>query len=246
MMTWIRGLVPALVFAVGGAAFADTARPVPGLILPLHEVEVGTAVAGIVAEVLVQEGQTVAQGDVLARLEDAMEKLDVERAARILEKARFDHEATQKLFSQNVATKEAALAKKIDFELAGLQLRAAEERLRQRTIRAPLQGIVVRREKEPGEAVLLNETVVQIVHIQEVYAQFYLEPAQAGGLSQGQQVTLRVPSLPAAATITGVVHFMDPRMDAESGLYRVKVKLQNPGLLLKAGMRVEAELAGRP
>jgi len=212
---------------------------IPGLILPLYEVEVGTASAGIVAEVLVKEGDTVTEGQPLLRLDDEVEKLDVERATKVVEKAKFDHDAAQKLLAEKIGTREDALKKQIEHDLARLQKQAADIRLAQRTIRAPIQGIVVKRDKEPGEAVLLNETVAQIVHIQQVHAQFYLEPDQARSLKSGDSVSINLPSLLPPNEFSGKVDFIDPRMDAESGLYRVKLLLENPDLQLKAGMRAE-------
>jgi membrane fusion protein (multidrug efflux system) len=241
MMRWMTGMT-LVVTALGLAS----AAPVPGLILPLHDVELGTAVAGIVSEVMVKEGDTVEKGQPVLRLEDSVEKLEVDRAGKVLEKARFDHEATEKLLADKIATREAALTKRIEFDLASLQLEAAKVRLKQRTILAPLAAIVVKVDKEPGEAVLLNETVAQVVHIQEVYAQFYVEPTQVIQLKAGASLKFTVPSLPAPREFTGVIDFIDPRMDAESGLYRIKLRLANPGLRLKAGMRAEAEFAQPP
>ncbi|MEQ1751523.1 MAG: efflux RND transporter periplasmic adaptor subunit [Prosthecobacter sp.] len=219
------------------------AAPVPGLILPLHDVEIGTAATGIVAEVLVKEGDTVEKGQPLVKLNDEVEKLDVERTAKVLEKAKFDHEAAQKLLAEKIGTREDALKKQIEHDLSNLQMQAAQVRLKQRTINAPIQGIVVKRDKESGEAVLLNETVVQIVHIQQVYAQFYLEPDQARTLKPGADLKFKVPSLPDPQSFTGTIDFIDPRMDAESGLYRIKLLVDNKDLKLKAGMRVELEVA---
>ncbi|MCX6857252.1 MAG: efflux RND transporter periplasmic adaptor subunit [Verrucomicrobia bacterium] len=216
-----------------------TAAPIPGLIIPLHDVEVGTSSAGIVAEVLVKEGDAVTKGQPLVRLHDEVEKLEVERAAKVLEKAKFDHDAAQKLLAEKIGTREDALKKQIEHDLAKLQKQAAEIRLSQRTITAPIQGIVVKRDKEPGEAVLLNETVTQIVHMQQVYAQFYLEPDQARLLKPEDSISINLPSLPQPNEFKAKVDFMDPRMDAESGLYRVKLLLENPDLKLKAGMRAE-------
>lgn len=230
---WWFSAIPLLLAAAAQAA------PIPGLILPLHDVEVGTSTAGIVAEVLVKEGDTVEQGQPLVRLNDEVEKLELERSAKVLEKAKFDHEAAEKLLADKIGTREDALKKRIEHDLAVLQQKAAQVRLGQRTIRAPIQGIVVKRDKEPGEAVLLNETVAHIVHIRRVYAQFYLEPSHAQAQKLGQSMALSVPSLAAPSQLTGKLDFIDPRMDAESGLYRIKLLLDNADLRLKAGMRVE-------
>ncbi|MEN3941451.1 efflux RND transporter periplasmic adaptor subunit [Prosthecobacter sp. SYSU 5D2] len=216
---------------------------VPGLILPLHEVKVGTPVEGLVREILVDEGDTVESGQPLVHLVDDLEKLDVERAEKVLEKAKFDHEAAQKLLKENIGTREEALRKSIEHDLARIQRDAAVVRVKQKTLTAPLQGVVVSRGKEPGEAVQLHEVLLQIVHIRQVEAQFYLEPAQALNLKMGDQKKLLVPSLPEPGEITGEVVFLDPRLDAESGLYRVKLRVDNADLRLKAGMRVEADFA---
>lgn len=233
---WWLSAIPLLLAAVVQAA------PIPGLILPLYDVEVGTAATGIVAEVLVKEGDIVELGQPLVRLNDEVEKLELERSAKVLEKARFDHEAAEKLLADKIGTREDALKKRIEHDLAVLQQKAAQIRLDQRTIRAPIQGIVVKRDKDPGEAVLLNETVAQIVHIRQVYAQFYLEPPQAQMLKPGLSMPLSVPSLAEPRQLTGKLDFIDPRMDAESGLYRIKLLVDNAELRLKAGMRVELEL----
>lgn len=223
------------------SAAMTQAGVVPGLILPLHEVKMGTPVEGLVKEVLVDEGDTVESGQPLVRLVDDLEKLDVERAEKVLEKAKFDHEAAQKLLKENIGTREEALRKSIEHDLARIQRDAAVVRVEQKTLKAPLQGVVVSRGKEPGEAVQLHEVLLEVVHIRQVEAQFYLEPAQAQKVKTGDKKKLRIPSLPEPREIEGEVVFLDPRMDAESGLYRVKLRVDNADLRLKAGMRVEAE-----
>ncbi|TDU64328.1 RND family efflux transporter MFP subunit [Prosthecobacter fusiformis] len=227
------------------ALLATTVRAgvVPGLILPLNEVKIGTPVEGLVREMLVDEGDTVEAGQPLVHLADDLEKLDVERAEKMLEKAKFDHDAAQKLLKENIGTREEALRKSIEHDLARIQRDAAIVRVKQKTLTAPMQGVVVSRGKEPGEAVQLHEVLLQIVHIRQVEAQFYLEPAQALTLKMGDQKKLRVPSLPEPREITGEVVFLDPRLDAESGLSRVKFRVDNASLRLKAGMRVEADFA---
>lgn len=228
----------ALLAAAAVPAWADPVT-VTGLILPLHEVKLGTGVEGVVKEVLVDEGDTVEAGQPLVHLDDELEKMDVERSEKILEKAKFDHEAAQRLLKDDIGTREEALRKSIEHDLARIQRDAAEARLKQKTLRAPLQGVVVARGKEPGEAVQLHEVLLQIVHIRQVEAQFYLEPDQMRRVQTGQKMKLRVPVLGATPEITGEVVFLDPRLDAESSLYRIKLRVDNADLRLKAGMRAE-------
>lgn len=246
----LTALLPVLLPAPGPVAAAtepEVQRRIPGLLLPVEEVKAGTAVEGVVSEVLVQEGDTVAKGQPLLKLADELERLDVERSEKVLEKARFDHEAAQRLLKDNIGTREEALRKSIEHDLARIQRDAAVARVEQKTIRSPIPGIVVSRDKEPGEAVQLHEVLLQVVNIRQVEAQFYLEPAAARSLQTGTVMNMRLPDLPAdQQTVEGKVAFIDPRIDAESGLVRIKVLLENPGLTFKAGMRAELLLKKTP
>jgi membrane fusion protein, multidrug efflux system len=213
-----------------------------GLILPLHDIEIGTPVSGIVTQLLVKEGDTVSAGQPILRLNDEMDKLELTRTERILQKTQFDYDAAERLFQEKIGTKEEALRRKIEHELAKIQKQAAEVRLSQRTIVAPYSGVIVRRDKEPGEAVQIDETLMQLIHIQQVYAQFYLEPEQAQKLKLEDMLSFSISSLPGTPSFRGKIEFMDPRVDAESGLYRMKLLLENPNLVLKPGMRAELNL----
>lgn len=229
------------IFVVMSGGCRVLAESVPGLILPLHEVKIGTPVEGLVKEVLVEEGDTVQAGQSLVRLVDDLEIMDVARAEKVLEKAKFDHDAAQKLLKENIGSREEALRKSIEHDLARIQRDAAKVRVAQKTLLAPLQGIVVSRIKEPGEAVQLHEVLLHVVHVIQVEAQFYLEPESAVKLKIGDQQELKT-TASGLGKIMGEVVYIDPRLDAESGLCRVKLKVDNADLKLKAGMRVELEL----
>jgi membrane fusion protein (multidrug efflux system) len=217
------------------------AESVPGLILPLHEVKMGTPVEGLVKEVLVEEGDTVQAGQPLVRLVDDLEVLDVARAEKILEKTKFDHDAAQKLLKENIGSREEALRKSIEYDLARIQRDAALVRMKQKTLLAPMQGVVVSRIKEPGEAVQLHEVLLHVVHVSQVEARFYLEPENVQKLKIGDKRELKA-TASSVSKVMGEVVYIDPRLDAESGLCRVKLRVDNQDLKLKAGMRAELEL----
>jgi len=148
------------------------------MIQPHKDVQVGSPSAGVIAEVLVQRGESVTKGQVLARLQS-----EVERAAVAVAKARAEQvgeeavanssrnlaarelERASELFGQQYVSRtyldkqraeaQAALGRTTQAienrRLAQRQLKLAMTQLEQRTIRAPFSGVVVEQFLAAGE-----------------------------------------------------------------------------------------------
>ena len=148
----------------------------------------------------------------------------------------------QALANDRMGSKEVALKAITELELAKIRLLTAQEQLREKTVRAKLSGIVVKKYKEAGEAVDRVEKLVDIVDIDQVLAQFYLSPKFLSLLEVGQPITIRIPDLGNAAA-TGKINFIDPRVDASSGLFRVKVLIENKDHKIKPGLKALADFS---
>jgi len=222
---------------------AILAEDTQGLVLPIKQVSVSSPVLQEVIEhVLVEEGDTVKENQVLIELRKEKEVLEVQQATQVVQQRRFTAEGAQKLFNEKIGSKEVALEKQTELELAKIQLAAAEVRLKEKTIRAPLSGIVVKKYKEVGEAVDRVEKLLDVVNIDRVYVQFYLDPKMMQTVKQDQGIPVRFAVL-GPEDFVGRVSFIDPRIDAGSGLFRVKVLVDNADHKIKAGMRGVADFA---
>lgn len=218
------------------APVLSSAAEAEGVLLPFNEVTVSSAVQGILAEVRVKEGDTVAADALLASLIDRVEAAEVKRFAKVLEQKEFAAQGTQNLFRDKVVSEGEAIEKRIERDIAQLQYNVAQEQLDRRKIRSPISGIVVEKMKEAGEAVDMNEAVFHLVDISRVYLQVFIEAADALKLKHGQTVTVSFPEYTVGPQ-PGVIDFIDPRIDGASGLVRVKVLIDNPERKLIAGMR---------
>ncbi|MEA3187634.1 MAG: rane fusion protein multidrug efflux system, partial [Chthoniobacter sp.] len=98
--------------------------------------------------------------------------------------------------------------------------------------------------KEAGEGADKTEKLFDVVNIDQVYVQFYLDPKLMGVIQPDMKLPVRFSTLaPAAHSYTASVAFIDPRIDAASGLFRVKLLLDNPEHEIKAGMRAVADFS---
>lgn len=229
-------------------ALAAHAQEVQGLVIPFKQVSVSSPVLqDIIAEIYVEEGDEVKKDQPLARLLCDKEELDVQQCGKLIERRQFEANGMQELLKEKMASKDAALEKQTDLELARIQLKLAQVHLNEKTIRAPLAGIVVKKYKEVGEGVDRAEKLFDIVDIGQVYVQFYLDPKFMETVQTGMVLPVQFPSLPKGAhAYTAKVSFIDPRLDAASGLFRVKLLLDNPDHEIKAGMRAQTDFSKLP
>jgi membrane fusion protein, multidrug efflux system len=223
-----------------------SATPLPaqetqGLVFPVKSVSVSSPVLQeVIDSVQVEEGNEVTEGQVLVQLRKDKEELVVQEAERLVETAQFVSKGMQSLFDQKMGSKDQALKAQTDEARAKIQLQIAKVQLKEKTVTAPLSGIVVKKYKEAGESVDRVEKLIDIVNIDQVYVQFYLDPKLLSSLQVNQPVTVRINNL-GEAGFTGKIDFIDPRIDASSGLFRVKVLIENKDHKIKAGMRAMAD-----
>jgi HlyD family secretion protein len=140
---------------------------------------VSSEIMGLITEVNVEEGMNVEQGQILARLDDALARANYDYAVaqiaslhakrksiianvdeaksvyqRILNNEAYSSEAerTRAFANQQslLATLESADA---DLILAKIEVRRQQERLDNHTIRAPFSGVVTQKNAQPGEIV---------------------------------------------------------------------------------------------
>ena len=222
-----------------------SADDVQGLVLPFKEVSVSSPVLqDNIKDIEVDEGDQVKQGDVLAHLLNDREQLEVQRCQNLIKRAEFEYNGMKALADEKLATKDSEVEKETDLEAAKLEYQLAVVALNEKTNKSPLSGIVVQRYKEPGESVDRTEKLFDIVSIDQVYIRFYLEPGLIEKLAVGDKIPVHFPAFNnGAQQYEATVSFIDPRIDAASGLFRVKLLLDNPNHDIKAGMRGEADFS---
>jgi RND family efflux transporter MFP subunit len=218
------------------AAPAWPAEPLEGLALPYRQVEVSAPVASFLVEMKVQEGELVKAGQPLAQLYGKLDELELKRTKAILERREFEAKGVKNLYDSKILPEAKALEARIELDLARLNFETAAEQVRLRAIVAPIDGVVVERYREVGEAVQAAQRVFRIVDLSRLAILCRLKPEQAVLALAGQRWPVRFPQLPQEPVLQAEVVFVDPCADA-SGLIRLKLLLENPNGRLPAGCK---------
>lgn len=126
-----------------------------------------------------------------------------------------------------------------------VELQLAEQVLREHTIVAPFDGIVIKRLKEPGESVRANEPVVSIGNLSRLCANAFVPLEYAYRVKVGQVVELQ-PRLVGGMgdqpierkTFRGKIVFIDPQIQAiAETAVRIRAEFENPELELRPGLK---------
>ncbi len=240
------------------------------LIQPMIVLKLGTPVPGVIHEVLVDRGAEVKKGDVVARLESGVETAAVELAkARAdnytsVEAARARLEFLERksdrmarlrkgdnvaLSTADEASTAARVAEselheaEINLNLAKLDLERASEVLKQRTIRSPIDGVVVERSLGPGEYIFEQAHLLTVSQIDPLRVEVYVPLSQFGKINTGMKAEV-FPEEPVGGKYSAVVTIVDKVFDAASGTIGVRLELPNPDHKLPAGLRCHVRFAG--
>jgi RND family efflux transporter MFP subunit len=233
--------IPALVFASGLWA---TSPVFQGLVQPFREVNLSSTVQTFITDMHVREGALVERDDLLVELYARSEELELERIRFAVERREFENRGAQNLFAEQLISEDEAMEKAIELRLSQLQYDIVAERLRLRSLRAPISGVVVERLYEVGEMVAVGEPILRLVDIATVYVSVYMTVEEARNFVVGTEVKLAFPELGSNDTLlTGKVDFVDPRVDPASGLLQIRILAENPERIVKPGLRARVTLA---
>lgn len=200
-----------------------------------QDAEVVAKVGGVVEQLLVEEGNRVEKGQVLARIDDDRLRIEVERAEANLAKLEQEYRRTKQLAANNLVSQETTErlayevdAVKADVELARLQLAYTE-------IRAPFSGVVAKRYIKVGNMISQNEAAFRVTDFDPLIATLHVPERELGKLANEQLAEIRVDALPGQRFV-GEVDRVSPVVDASTGTVAVTVAIKDPSDVLRPGM----------
>lgn len=213
-----------------------------GRIEPIQAVDLRSDEEGRVIELLFEEGQSVAAGTPLLRIDDAMLRAQRERATADRDLARQQLERVRRLRADHAASpadveRVEAAARSAEAGLAVLELQ-----IERSTVRAPFAGVVGQRFVSIGDYVTTATRLLTLQTTNPQRAVIEVPERYAAHLRRGQEVEFTVAAQPGRV-FNGLVDFIDPVVQATGRTIVVKARVPNPRQLLKAGMFVEARLA---
>jgi membrane fusion protein (multidrug efflux system) len=200
-----------------------------------EETGVVAKVGGVVTEIMVEEGQYVKEGDVLAKLDDEKIAVQLAQAKAALDKLRTSYERNVDLHKQSLISTEVFQQSKYDYESQKANYELADLEYKYTTIRTPISGVVAERLIKVGNMVLPNQAVFRVAGLDPLIAVLHVPERQLGKLRAGLPAQLMVDA-GSSEPFTGSIKRISPVIDPATGTVKVTVEVRDPSRRLKPGM----------
>ncbi|MDH3640939.1 MAG: efflux RND transporter periplasmic adaptor subunit [Gammaproteobacteria bacterium] len=246
-----------------------------GNLEPKSEITVGAEISGLIIEVLVAENDPVARGDVLARfdteellvnMEQANARLALAQASVAENEATLAEALVNEQRTEDVLERGLASAADMDGDRAARQraearvtyaratvrearatVSVAETRLSKAVIAAPIDGVVLQRNVEPGNAVAANFQTPQLFllaeDLDEMELHVSLDEADVALVRAGQPATFTVDAWPDEAFDAEVLKvYLYPTVENNVVTYVTVLNADNSDGRLQPGMTATATI----
>ena len=199
-------------------------------------------VPGEVVELLVEEGDRVEQGQVLARLDGKRLELEMLSARADLERVRGEFERYADLNRRGLVSN--AMYDELKYELDALNASYELSKLNYEysNVRAPIAGVVSERNVKLGQTIGTSLPAFRITDTSELLAYLTIPQTELGKFAAGHAARLSVDSMPGREFDAEVVR-ISPTIDIRNGTFRATAFVDNPDGKLAPGMFARFKIA---
>lgn len=236
---------------------------------PEQDIAVAAPEAGIIAKILVKEGEKVKQSQVLATLDNRVleERLKIAQAkaksygevnsAKARQRLRQDIlSRLQPLLSQGAAQQTEVAQARAEVEVARADVQSAREnvniyalevdfikaQIESRTLRSPIDGVVTDILKDPAEIVVPSDAhVLSVAQVSPLKVTIHVPTPEAVALQTEQAVQVKFPHFESLNT-QGKIVFISPVTDAGSDTVEVVIRVDNQQNQLRSGLKCLVEI----
>lgn len=214
-----------------------------GFVEPEQPVSVAARITAPVLDVLVDEGASVRKGQALLRLDAADQRGEMDQTVAQSRKAVLDEQRTLILFRDGWVTRAVRDEAVAAAQTARAAERAALARLDQHVVRAGIDGIVIKRDVEPGDLASPTRTLMLLGDPYRIRVTATVDERDVPRIRSGQPALLSSDAWPGKV-FKGHVDTITPTGDPTQRAFRVRLVLDDPKPL-PLGMTLEVNIVSR-
>ncbi len=222
-----------------------------GAIFPKQESMISPKVSGRIEKLYVDEGDRVKKGQPLVMLEQERIRIGVKESEASLKETEAqlkNLQATlkrnQKLFEEGVIDSQRFDDTTTERDLAEARVQRAKavlERIQQdlkdSIIVAPFDGFIVEKMMNEGEmaTTMPPSNIFHLVDTSRIKIECGITEGKKKSIKVGEEVLIEVDAYPDDV-FTGKITTVNPKVDADSRTFKIKIELPNPVFRLEIGM----------
>lgn len=213
----------------------------PGSIEAWTELQLLAKITGSITEVVVQEGDRIKKGDVIAKIEEADYRIALDRARAAYNQAKADFERDQSIYTKGMIPTAEIETRKTNLQTAKADLAHAELQLSRCAITAPMDGVIKKLDAKVGLLLSIGDPIADILEIDRLKAVIGIPESDVNAVRQLKTIAMTIQAL-GNETIYGTTHFISPSPDSVARLYMMELEIDNRDGRILPGMFVRADI----
>lgn len=206
-----------------------------GTVVAVQGIDVANEVPGLVREIAFDSGQSVKAGDVLLRLDDAVDQAELKGLQSALALARLKFQRAARLIKERSVSRSDYDTAQAELSNTQAQVATKQAVIQKKVIRAPFDGVLGLRAVSLGQYLPAGTSIAPLVKLDPIQVDFSLPERHLPQVAVGQQVQVKVDAQ-GDAGFEGTLQAIDPDVDASTRQLRLRASLPNPEGRLRPGM----------
>ncbi|HSG99815.1 MAG TPA: efflux RND transporter periplasmic adaptor subunit, partial [candidate division Zixibacteria bacterium] len=235
-----------------------------GIVQPIDRVEIKSKASGRIEELPIEEGDFVKAGELICRLDKTDVQAELDQARADLDIAEAELKQAENTFRRRKQLFEKGLISEEELDQTELQLAQAKGRMVRATIgfdqaqvrldetevRAPIDGVILKKLVEAGQIISsgINNVsggtaIAALADMQRVYIETGIDEIDVGKVRVGQTAVVVADAFPRRR-FAGEIIRVAPEAKVEQNVtqFNVVVQVQNEEGMLKSGMNASVEI----
>jgi len=198
-------------------------------------------VAGRIAQIQFREGERVAKGQVLVKLDDSVQQADLDRARANFTLSKTKHERSIDLRNKGFISSQALDEAENNLKVAQADSELMGARIGKTAIRAPFSGTIGLRLISVGDYVKEGQDMVNLESLDPLKVDFRVPELAMSQVKDGQTLQITLDALPDKA-YDGKVIAINPLIDANGRSIVIRAQVPNRDGRLRPGMFARVRL----
>ena len=215
---------------------------VVGSIAPNETATIRPEMNGLVRSIQFEEGQRVAKGDLLLKIDDSELRAQLAQNQARLDLAKLNLERAELLRQSQSNTQADVDRMRSEFAAAQADVSLLRVRLQRTELKAPFDGVMAGRSISVGDYVNTTTAITTLTDVSRLKVEFQVPERFITKVRAGTKFALKSTMLDTPKPVEGEVYFVNSVADRNTRSTEVKGYLDNPPPTLRPGTFATIEL----
>ena len=213
----------------------------PGSIKPWTRLQLMSKLSGTITDVLVQDGDRVQKGDVLAHIESKDYEIALTRAEAAYKLAKSEYDRDKSIYDKGVIPASTLDANKTSMQTAMADYENAKLLYSRTTVTSPMDGIIRRMDAKIGLQLSVGDPIAEILEIDRLKGVIGIPESDVLAVRKLNEVEISIQAL-NNKKISAKVHFLSPSPETIARIYNLELEIDNKSAEIFTGMFIRADI----